>query len=261
MISYNVAPLASDLLSLSEKLKEHCILQLEAREQSAPDPLHSGIEYFTRASSLFDEMGQIEGGILTNKRLSELGRKEEMRKLANEYRDKLTFLATAAKEKRAAAAKLEKEFRDVPKGITDPTVDYLVGREIRQHLAQLPMLKRRSMLLEATPTTQKRILRAISSDPLDTELMDPELVRRIQEEHAKNPDGGKEWNRMETLIFVAERLEQLTAWVEAQLSRYDTVPTFPGKPTRTTDLAYTDTQAPPDKNRAVDKTPTNAVFV
>lgn len=123
MIAYNTTPLAYDLHRRSEKLKEHCILQLERKEKSAPDPLHSAIELFIRASKAFESMGEFEDGILTNARLSDLGRHEEMRKLTNEYRDKLSFIATTAKGKRAAAARLEKELLAGPTTKLDPVLD------------------------------------------------------------------------------------------------------------------------------------------
>ncbi|MDF0675032.1 MAG: hypothetical protein P0120_11960 [Nitrospira sp.] len=87
-----------------------------------------------------------------------------------------------------------------------------------------------------------------------TPLLSYELLERLQEQNARQNEG-KEWVRMESLIFVAERLEQLVTAINLQLSNYNALPAFPGKPTRTTDLAYTDTQAPPPKHAVVDRPP------
>ncbi|MDI3461840.1 MAG: hypothetical protein OJF50_000661 [Nitrospira sp.] len=38
--------------------------------------------------------------------------------------------------------------------------------------------------------------------------------------------------------------------IDLQLSHYNELSAFPGKPTRTTDLAYTNTQRLPDKSEA-----------
>ena len=258
MITYNLAPLAFDVHRHALKLKEHFILQLERREKSAPDPLHAGIEHCTREMALAEEMGGREAAILANEHLSDKGRRERMRELTEEYRDK-PKLTKAAKDMRAAAAKLEKELMDVPKGVADPSVDYLIGREIRDRLAKLPVLERRTVLQAATPTTQARIIRAIQSDPLATEWIEAEQVQRIQQQLAQAPDGGRQWNRMETLIFVAEGLEQLAAVVLAKLSGYDEIPSFQGIPTRESEMVFENTQAAPAKNPAIDQPPAGGI--
>jgi len=259
MIAFNTAPLASELHRLSEKLKEHCILQLERKEKSAPDPLHSGIEHFTRASKVLEAMGEIEGGILTNARLSDLGRREEMRKLTNEYRDKVTFLATAAKDKRAAAAKLEKDLLAGPTTKLDPIPDAMQGQEIRRVLRSKEQLERVKLLVTSLNAGHDHLLRAVQLDPFvfsDADRLIPAHdLERLQAEYAKKPDDGKRWNQMETLIWVAERLEQLWAVADTQLSRYDTLPAFdPKTTTHHVDLGLKDQTAPPVKGPA-DKAP------
>lgn len=251
MIAYNTAPLASALLRLSEKQKERCIVQLERKEKSAPDPLHSGIELFTHASKVLEAMGEFEGGILTNARLSDLGRKEEMRKLTNEFRDKLTFIATAAKDKRAAASRLEKELLAGPTTKLDPILDALQGQEIRRILRSKDQLARVKLLVASLNAGHDHLLRAVQLDPFvfaDTDRLIPAHdLERLQAEYAKKPDDGKRWNRMETLLWVAEHLEQMDAAVTLQLSHYDEIPSFASIAARQVDLGLKDQTAPPAK--------------
>jgi hypothetical protein len=120
------------------------------------------------------------------------------------------------------------------------------------------MVERTKILLQAMTTGNLHVLRAVQMDPFAfaeaDQLIEPEFLERLQEERAQKNEG-KEWVRLQSLIFTAERLEQLATAIDLQLSNYNTIPSFQGTPTRTTDLAYTDQQAPPDKSKAVDKRP------
>jgi hypothetical protein len=51
--------------------------------------------------------------------------------------------------------------------------------------------------------------------PLNEPLLDGVFLERLQEEHAQKNEG-KEWVRLQSLIFVAERLEQLATAIDLQ---------------------------------------------
>ncbi len=166
------------------------------------------------------------------------------------FHKRLQFVGEAAKNRRAAAAQIEKQLMGIPKAVADATVDYLVGSEIRQRLAKRPMSKRTKILLEALSTGRTQALRAVLSDPLGAELIEAEFLQRMQTEHAKNPDGGRQWKVMETLVVVSELLQQLTGAIEAQFSHYDELPVFKGSPTHQSEMTFPDSHAAPAKGPA-----------
>ncbi|MGQ0557879.1 MAG: hypothetical protein ACT4PN_18265, partial [Nitrospiraceae bacterium] len=98
------------------------------------------------------------------------------------------------------------------------------------------------------------IRRALENDPLHEELIPREYVERVIQEHAQQTEGAQ-WQRLQTLLFVSERLTLLANALEYRLGNYGTTPTFPTPPLTKLDLKMKDQTAPPDKNRAVDKKP------
>lgn len=250
MIAYNdVSPVAPRLRVFVQKFKEALVSFLEAKRGHS-DVILAGVEKLDRADAVLKELEAKEAAIATNARFSALGKQEQMAAKAKEFHERLSFIAQAAKDRRNAAAEIQKKFTSVPKAVDNEAVDYLRGAEIRQRLAKLPMSERTKVVLNGNA----QVLRAIMTDPLNEPLVDEEFLQRLQEQHAQKNEG-KEWVRMESLIFVAERLEQLATAIDLHLSNYGQVPSFPGQPTRTTDLAFQDTTAAPSKHTAVDQPP------
>ncbi|NOU09381.1 MAG: hypothetical protein HOO98_05095 [Nitrospira sp.] len=255
MIAYNdLAPLAQKLRIYTKAFKEALLSFLEAKRGNS-DVILAGVEKLDQADAVLKELETEEGAIATNARLSTVGKQEQMAGTAKRFHERLSFIAQAAKDRRATAAEIQKKFTSVPKAVDNETVDYLRSAEIRQRLAPLSMAER--MKIVANGNTH--VLRAVMTDPLGEPLVDGEFLERLQQTKAQATDG-KEWVRMESLVFVAERLDQLSTAVNLQLSHYNEIPSFTGQPTRTTNLAYTDQQAPPDKSKAIDKTPVGASF-
>lgn len=258
MIAYNdLAPLAQKLRIYTKAFKEALLSFLEAKRGNS-DVILAGVEKLDKADAVLKELETEEAAIATNARLSTVGKQEQMAGTAKRFHERLGFVAQAAKDRRNAASELQKKFTSAPKAVDNETVDYLRGAEIRQRLAKLPMAERTKILLQAMTTGNLHILRAVQTDPFAfaeaDQLIEPEFLDRLQEQQAQKNEG-KEWVRLQSLIFTAERLEQLGTVIDLQLSNFNTIPSFVGIETHKTDLAYTDQTAPPNKNKAVDKKP------
>lgn len=238
-----------------QKFKEALLGFLEAKKGNS-DVVLNGVEKLDRADGILKEFETDEAAIATNARLSTIGKQEQMAAKAKEFHERLSFIAKAATDRRNAAEQLRQRFAAVPEAVAqNPVVDNLRSAEIRQRFAKLFMSERTNLLLQTMKTGDMTILRAIETDPLREPFVTAEDLNRFKEERAKATDDGKAWIRHQSLIFCAERLEQLWAAVDLQLSHYNELPSFPGKPTRETDLAYTDQTAPPPKNPATDQAP------
>lgn len=254
MTAYNdVSPLAPRLRIYCKAFKEALVSYLEAKRGNS-DVILAGVELFDRADATLRVMEKKEAAIATDARLSPVGRQEQMANVAAEFHPQLRFVGDGGRDRRNAAAEIQKKLTAVPRAQSNETTDYLTGYEIRTRLAKLPMAERMKIVSEAMTHGRAHVLRAVMTDPLGEELIEPEFLDRLQEQQAQKNDG-REWVRLQSLTFVAERLEQLSAAVHLQLSHYNEIPSFQGTPTRTTDLAYTDTQAAPPKNTAVDQPP------
>lgn len=251
MIAYNdLAPLAQKLRIFAQKFKEAIVSYLEFKKGQS-DVCLSGVEVLDRADGILQAMEKQEAAIATDARLSTVGKQERMADVAKTFYEQLRFVGAAAKDRKHAAEQLRQTFAAVPKAQSNETVDFLMSSEIRGRLAKLPMSERMKLVQDGNA----HVLRAIMTDPLNDSLVDRAFLERLQNDRAKATDNGKAWVRMESLVFVSGRLDQLATAIDLQLLNYNQIPSFPGHPTRTTDLAYTDQAAPPDKNKAVDKKP------
>lgn len=247
MITYNeVTPLAPRLRIYTKAFKEALVSYLEFKKGHS-DVCLSGVEVLDRADGILQAMEKQEVAIATDARLSTVGKQEQMAKLAKEFHGQLSFVKGDATTRKNAAERLRQAFAAVPQAVdSDSVVDYLRSAEIRQRLSGLPQSERMKLLQDGSPA----VLRAVLMDPIGEPLVDREFLERIQNDRAKATDSGKEWVRKESLLFVAERLDQLATAIDLQLLNYNSLPAFPGQPPRTMDLSYTDTQAPPPKGPA-----------
>ncbi|MEQ1679267.1 MAG: hypothetical protein ABL950_01475 [Nitrospira sp.] len=160
----------------------------------------------------------------------------------------------AALQKAEAAADAKKTLTETPKAPGDPTVDALHSVEIRQLLRSMSEADRMKVYEQAMSTKHVAVLRAFDSNPMLETLLPTDWIERIQNKHLAATKKG-EWARLGSLQFVAERLTMLANALEYALGNYGNTPTFPTPPIRPVDLETKNTQAPPDKSKAVDKTP------
>ena len=254
MIAYNdLAPLAQKLRIFAQKFKEALVSYLEFKKGNS-DVILSGVEQLDKADAILQVFEKKEAEIATNPRLSSLGRQEQLAKVAAEFHPQFRFVGDGAKDRRSAAEQLRRTFTAVPKAQHNETTDFLMSSEIRGRLAKLSVSERMTVVSKAVQSGNTMILRALETDPMHEDLVEASYLQRLKDERAQATDG-KEWVRMESLVFVAERLDQLATAIDLQLSNYGQLPSFPGQSTRTTDLGYTDTQAAPDKSKAVDRPP------
>ncbi|MGQ0557491.1 MAG: hypothetical protein ACT4PN_16280, partial [Nitrospiraceae bacterium] len=98
------------------------------------------------------------------------------------------------------------------------------------------------------------IRRALENDPLHEELIPREYVERVIQEHAQQTEGAQ-GQRLQTLLFVSERLTLLANALEYRLGNYGTTPTFPTPAIGKADLKLQNGQELPAKSSAADKKP------
>ena len=253
MNAYNdVTPLSPRLITIAQKFIEACAAFLEAKRGTS-DVVLSAIDELNRFKVTAEEMQGREEVIAVNPRLSSVGRREEMAALCKEFAGRFSVRDSAEARKRAATA-LRDKLIAVPQPNGNETVDYLRGAEIRQRLVKQPMSERTKILLNAMASGNVHVLRAIELDHLaflETEpLIEPEFLQRIKEERAQKRENGKDWMRLQSLLFVSERLQQLAMAIDLQLSHYNELPSFAGRETRTSDLKFQDSQQAPPKSKA-----------
>lgn len=255
----DVTPLAPRLVTLAQHFIEASAAFLEAKKGTS-DEILSAIDLFNRFKVNAEEMQSREEAIMVNPRLSSVGRREEMAALTKEFVGRFRFVRDGAEMRKRAATELRDRLIATPKPDGNETVDYIRGKEIRQRLVKQPMSERTKILLGAMATGNLQVLRAIELDPLaflETEpLIEPEFLQRIKEERAQKHESGKAWMKLQSLLFVSERLEQLATAIDLQLSHYNELPSFAGRETRTSDLKFQDSQQAPPKSKA-DQPPAN----
>lgn len=250
MNTYNdMAPLAPRLVTIAQRFIEASAAFLETKRGTS-DVILAAIDLLNRAKVLSEQMGTREEAIAVNPRLSSVGRREEMAALTKEFVERYRFVRDGAEARKRAATDLRDRLLATPKPTGNETLDHWVSAEIRSRIAPLPQSERMKILNASLQRGDTRILRALELDPLYETLIEPEYLQRIKEERAQKQENGKEWMKLQSLVFVSDRLEQLATAIDLQLSHYNEFPSFIGKPTRETDLAYMDTQAPPVKGPA-----------
>lgn len=258
MIATNaVAPFAHSLRVLAQQFKD-ALLSYQEFQNGDPEIIQGGVQKLDKADAVLEELQKEEAAIATDLDLSTSGKQKALSAEADKFHKQLRFVGEAAKDRRTNADQLKQKLTAIPKAQSNETTDYLIGAEIRERLTPLPMSERMKMVLNAMANGQTAVLRAILTDLFGQSLIEPEFLRRVQEESAQKTEG-QQWREMESLMFVAERLEQLATAIDLQLTNYNALPSFPGRPTRTTVLAFQDTMAAPAKASAVDVPPPGGV--
>lgn len=249
--TYNdVTPLAPRLVTIAEHSIESSAAFLEAKKGTS-DEILSAIDLFNRLKVMAEEMQRREEAIMVNERLSPVGRREEAAALCKEFTGRFSFVRDGAESRKRAATDLRDRLLATPKPSGNDTLDYMVSTEIRSRLAPLPQAERMKILNASLRSGDTRILRALELDPLHETLIEPEYLQRLKEERAQKHENGKDWLKLQSLMFVAERLEQLATVIDLQLSHYNEVPSFdPKTTTRQSEMVFVDNSQVPDKGPA-----------
>ena len=137
----------------------------------------------------------------------------------------------------------------MPDPKTNETTDYLIGAEIRQRLRAMTRTERMVIFAHAVANKSTAVRRAIETDPLREKLIPREYADRVVHEHAQQTEGAQ-WQRLQTLQFLSERLLLLANALEYRLKNYGIEPTLSTPPTSTSDLGQVNTQQAPPKSKA-----------
>lgn len=259
MIATNtVAPISAMLKALIQKIREDVRMKAEFggtrdAKRADQDVIHSTEQTLNEADDVLAPLTTEEERIQADPDTSDAGKVKRMIESVARYYARLQFVGKKAKETRAASIAAAEALKEVPKADTDVVVDALIGIEVRGRLRTLPEPERMKVFTNALKAKNTMLERAVMNDPFG-DLIPTEIMDRMRDEFLQDTRA-KEWRRMETLTFAAEKLEVLAGAIEANLGSYGQAPTFQAKPFRTSDLKSQDTQAPPPKNPAVDVPP------
>ena len=241
------------LRGLIQKIREEFAVHQEVEHGDAA-VIESGIKPLDRTDGELIALAKEEELIQADEDSSDEGKRKMMVKAVNKTYAELAFVQKAAKQQADAANEARRQLTATPKAQTNEVTDYLIGAEIRQRMSRMPQAERMKVFAEAVATKNAAVKRAIANDPLNEELISREYVERVIQEHAQQTEGAQ-WQRLQTLLFVSERLTLLANVLEYRLGNYGTTPTFPTPPITKSDLKMKDQTAPPDKSKAVDKKP------
>lgn len=257
MIATNaVVSVAHIPLSVSQKIKEE-LAMYAYQNQSISTVTAAGIDKLDQCDVVMNEFQERAKVIEADVLLSTTGKQKQMEALAKEFFSKLRFIAEAVENRRQAAAELRKELDRLPKAPGDPLVEAILQKEIRDEPRKLDESARMKRLADSLKRKDVAILKAIEHGPFGASEFVPDEYRQRLREQLLEKNQAAEFARWKALVFVGEKLQFLANVIEGVLGQYRIdVPTFPPKTAgRTVDLKGVNQQAPPDKNRAVDKAP------
>ncbi len=254
MIATNVvAALTPSLRGLIQKLREEFAVHQEVQGGDA-DVIASGTKTLDLADGELLALAKEEELIQADPDSSDEGKRKQMVKAVTTTYAALSFVKKNATQKADAASAAKQALETIPKPSGDPVVARLDEWEVRERLRVLPEPARMTLFAQAVASKNATIRRAIENDPMGEELISREYVKRVVAEHAQLTEGAQ-WQRLQTLLFVSERLTLLANALEYRLKNYGVTPTFPTPPINTVDLKMKDQTAPPVKSKAVDKKP------
>lgn len=226
---------------------------------------HTGVSTVTAAAiakldqhdAIMQEFEAREEAIQADALSSDQGKRVKMEAVAKEFFERLRFIAEAAENRRQAAAELRKELDRLPKALNEPLVEAMREKEIREELRKLDETARMKRLADSLKRKDLATLKAIENGPFGPNEFVPDEYRERLREQLLETNQAAEFARWKALVFVGDKLQLLAHVLDTTLGKYRVdLPTFPAKTdTRTVDLKGVNQQAPPDKNRAVDKKP------
>ena len=242
---------------LVQKLKEELSVYA-VQTPSISTVTAAGIDKLDQCDVVLQEFQAREEAIQADALLSDEGKRQKMEVTAKEFFGRLAFIAEAVENRRQAAAELRKELDRLPKAPGEPLVEAILQKEIREELRKLDESGRMTRLADSLKRKDLAILKAIEHGPFGaSEFVPDEYRERLREQLLEQNEKG-EFERWKALVFVGEKLQFLANMLDTTLGKYRIeTPVFPPKTDgRTVDLKGVNQQAPPDKNRAVDKPPT-----
>lgn len=251
--SNSIATLSPSLRELIQKIRGEFAIHQEFQDGDA-DVIASGLKTLDQTDGVLLALAKEEELIQADGDSSDEGKRKLMVKAVTRAFAELGFVQKAAKQKADAASEAMRQLTATPKAQTNETTDYLIGYEIRQRLRVMTQSERMTVFAQAVGEQNESIRRALANDPLQEELIPREYVERVVREHALQTDD-TQWQRLQTLQFVSERLRLLSNALEYQLKNYGVTPTFQTPPIGKADLMMRDQTAPPDKSTAVDRKP------
>ena len=241
---------------LVQKLKEELSVYA-VQTPSISTVTAAGIDKLDQCDVILQDFQAREEAIQADALLSDEGKRQKMEVTAKEFFGRLAFIAEAVENRRQAAAELRKELDRLPKAPGEPLVEAILQKEIREELRKLDESGRMTRLADSLKRKDLAILKAIEHGPFGaSEFVPDEYRERLREQLLEQNEKG-EFERWKALVFVGEKLQFLANVLDTTLGTYRIeTPVFPAKTDgRTVDLKSVNPQAPPDKNRAADKTP------
>lgn len=217
----------------------------------------AAIDKLDQCDVILQDFQAREEAIQADALLSDEGKRKKMEVTAKEFFGRVAFIAEAVENRRQAAAELRKELDRLPKAPGEPLVAAILQKEIREELRKLDESGRMTRLADSLKRKDVAILKAIEHGPFGpSEFVSDEYRERLREQLLEQNEKA-EFARWKALVFTSEKLQVLANVIEGVLDQYRVdVPVFPAKADgRTVDLKSVNQQAPPDKNRAVDKMP------
>ena len=252
MIATNtIAALTPSLRGLIQKIREEFAVHKEFQGGDA-DVIESGVKTLDQTDGALLALAKEEELIQADADSSDEGKRKKMVKAVNTTYADLAFVQKAAKEKGDAAAQAKQKLEAIPKPSGDPVVARLDEWEVRERLRAVPQPDRMTIFAQAVANKNTVIRRALDNDPLHEELIPREYVERVIQAHAQQTEGAQ-WQRLQTLLFVSERLMLLANALEYRLGNYGTTPMFPTPAIGKADLKMQNGQQAPAKSKAADK--------
>ena len=249
MIAHNVVgSMTPSLLALIQKIREEFQVHAEIQGDDS-DVVKSGLKILDQANEELLALRREEELIQMDVDLSDEGRRKAMTKVVGRSVAALSFVQKHAVTKRAAFDEAQRQLSALPKSSDDPIVEYLRSMEIRQQLRTLAIAERMRVFLAAVEQNNANIVRAVNTAPAGEVLIPKDFLARVEQERVEQTQP-KEWRRLQTLDFVAEKLQILAGSIEGILGSYGNVPVFKAPVVGKTDLGLQNTQAAPPKSAA-----------
>ena len=253
-----VAAITPSLRGLIQKFREEFAVHQEFQDGDT-DVIESGLKTLNLTDGALLALAKEEELIQADEDASDEGKRKRMVKAVAQTFADLGFVQKTAKEKSDAAAQAKQKLEAIPKPSGDPVAARFDEWEVRERLRALPQPERMTIFAQAVANKNIVIRRALENDPLQEELIPREYVERVIQEHTQLTEGAQ-WQRLQTLLFVSERLTLLANALEYRLGNYGTTPMFTTPPIGKADLKMQDTQASPPKSKAADNASMGASF-
>jgi hypothetical protein len=257
IVTNSVAPISGSLRAITEQLKQTARSHAEF-ESGDPDIVDGVVKIMDDTTLLIEELRLAEESIAMNQTLSVIGQQEAMAKVAKDLHGRAKRIEKAAIQRREAHASEKAAALATPKPLGDPHISFLKEQEQRVRLRSLPLPAQMRAYADAVQRNEVTLVRAIKDPAFISEMLGEkafaDFVERVDREYVKFKTP-QTWTRLQTLEKAAQWLTLLWSAFDLQLGSYGQLPSFKTSPTGKMDLAMQNTQAPPRKSVAMDKTP------